>query len=906
MEAEDEIQSQIQPQFPPEYLPENRRCIDWSFSGLIAYATGPCVHLSHARDKKLIHVHSIEVAPYTVSCLRFHPTLRIIAVGDIAGRLFLWEIDNRRFIASAKPLLTKTDRCTCLQWKDDLLLVLLNTKKLIAVKFTKGSRTENLINFSIIWKVNLPCEFKDFSIDPYSGKRILFHGYENVFSIYTYNSTYEAPTSFLEEVALNQQSPIKDAQWSLHIPNYIIILIERDLLYFNIESTSLIQLIDTTSIPSSFLFLVQFPADHTQFITFHKNSTISVYHMQKNHIYFMTRDFQCKLSKGTPLSAVLSPLNDNHLTVFYSDIGLAFFDIETFCITSIDPTFPSDITSYDSDGTWYVLGTKSGYIILGNLFDTNDTKRFKATTFPITFISYDIPKLRIYWQTTNESGIVDLNTRKVTKFKSHGTTIKCYGSHHGALIVERDQYILGVFIDGKEYPLILKDKIIDLSIDEQISNQNNGKFYVLQQNHSIMFFAYEKDKGIIAQGGIRPRQIDSDVLCFTYHQDNFAIGYSDGTISYYNIKTQISRRENFNLFGLKTIHFNDDATILFGLYEGRTLFSINGKEIKYCPYTVKSFKVVNDSLLLIQAGDNIVKFIRISDWRQLNYISKYLPPPMEDENLSYFISNRKEFDYYSNVTRDVWTFLKEKDPKNLRLHSKYCINLNGELEKVNLRYLSTIKANENLSKIKDLKFASLIFLNKFEEASELIFDPDPTKENFFFNALYSTLLLIINGNTLNEKVKLQLKTTAISLFSRKMYLEGSFLMKIAGLDKEAALYLMEDDMIELSLRFIRNMNDNNDMLIIVGCKLMKNGKTESALPMFAGAKQFHAVLFALFEMGLIPDAYFIMKFVKKNNLLFKMEEKYRSMIPKLIDLEELCKMIEQQFQFVLTRLGIKE
>ena len=86
---EDTLQSQIQPQFPPPYTNENNHAIDWGYNGLIAYASGACIHLSHQVNNKLQHVGSIEVNPFQLSCVKFHPNLPIIAIGDVKGRVFM-------------------------------------------------------------------------------------------------------------------------------------------------------------------------------------------------------------------------------------------------------------------------------------------------------------------------------------------------------------------------------------------------------------------------------------------------------------------------------------------------------------------------------------------------------------------------------------------------------------------------------------------------------------------------------------------------------------------------------------------------------------------------------------------------------------------------------------------------
>ena len=96
------IADTIIPQFPPAYVKENGRTIDWGIGNLIAYASGCVVHLSYVDGDKLQRMCSIEVAPYPVTCISLHPTRRILAVGDNNGRTFLWDLDSRRFFASAK------------------------------------------------------------------------------------------------------------------------------------------------------------------------------------------------------------------------------------------------------------------------------------------------------------------------------------------------------------------------------------------------------------------------------------------------------------------------------------------------------------------------------------------------------------------------------------------------------------------------------------------------------------------------------------------------------------------------------------------------------------------------------------------------------------------------------------
>jgi hypothetical protein len=87
--AEQSMDREIQPQFPPSRTRENSDYIEWGDTGLIALTSGPCVLLSYFRGDQLLHVGSIELSPYNVSCCKFHPTMKLLALGDSHGRAFI-------------------------------------------------------------------------------------------------------------------------------------------------------------------------------------------------------------------------------------------------------------------------------------------------------------------------------------------------------------------------------------------------------------------------------------------------------------------------------------------------------------------------------------------------------------------------------------------------------------------------------------------------------------------------------------------------------------------------------------------------------------------------------------------------------------------------------------------------
>ena len=893
----------LQPLFPPRYSKENLNPIDWGNCGLIAYASGSCVHLSYARGNSLVHVSSIEIAPYAVSCFKFHLTLRAIAIADVKGRLFLYDIDHWRFIASAKPLRSPTEICLAMEWYDDVLLVLTSSRRLIAVEFSRVG-TDKLNNMSILWETVMSKEFTRISIDPHYSRLLLLSTRTNSFGLYYARTPREKPELFVDTIELSEPAVITDAQWSVHMPGYIFIMLDRDLLLFHIQTRGLVAMIDRDYVLSGFSFLVQFPGDHGKLLMVHKIGSISIYQGNDEMWYTLTRTIQPSLGSNGIIAAALSPTNDAFMAVFSETQGLGLMDLDKMRITSMDLTFPAEITAYDSDADMYALGTEDGYLITGSLRDRSQIRRFKVSDESVRFVSFDTPLVCAYWQTSKDLGVLDVKNRSNIVFNSRfSSSIHCYGSHRGALIVMRDVTALGVFIDGKEKPLLFHTKIADVCVDDQDSTPKAGKFAVLLADVTVIFYKYSVENGISEIGrGQKLRAVESVPLSIATRRGEYAIGFSSGLIIFVNTETSAIRRvlsENTNVRGLVFGKGNNRA--LYGLCRDKILFECpeNGK-LHTCAYPVQSFRVVNENLIMVKGTDGIVKFIRIQEWEPLSYTSRFMLPPSEDDMLKDFIENRP-MKYYHRLARDAWLTVTEKT--NLRLQAVAGTSPSGLAERMSFALLERVDT-ERKSEVETMKFVSLLFQKRLDDAVNMRPITVSNGSEFLATAL-SSIFIFMSESAIDERAQARLKEAAIRLFTSDHYDDGVLLMRMASLDKDAADYLIDMGKIQLALRFIRSTVSESDkaaILFKLGVRLYETNRKKDAITIFSASGEYHPVLFLLLELGLVADAHFLLEYLKSKDKIRSCPSEY---ITQFRELNDLCRDIEVQYSSLCERLGIK-
>ena len=106
------------------------------------------------------------------------------------------------------------------------------------------------------------------------------------------------------------------------------------------------------------------------YLTFHSKKPFNLFSLHElNHM-----EQNQKL-----ISYRLSPLRDDFLILNYDPLGIALFDIFTFRIISVIPLYFDKITSFDTDGTYYVFGTEKGFLISGNAYNVDEKNVYKIS-----------------------------------------------------------------------------------------------------------------------------------------------------------------------------------------------------------------------------------------------------------------------------------------------------------------------------------------------------------------------------------------------------------------------------------------------------------------------------------------------------------------------------------------------
>jgi hypothetical protein len=235
--------------------------------------------------------------------------------------------------------------------------------------------------------------------------------------------------------------------------------------------------------------------------------------------------------------------------------------------------------------------------------------------------------------------------------------------------------------------------------------------------------------------------------------------------------------------------FDSDVTRLFEYHVGK---------LRICDFDVKSFKIVSETLMMVKAGDGIVKFIDIEKFQPLSYFSRFLPPPAETQRLRDFVRYRPS-KAYSRFACDAW--LTTADRANMRIHATAGGDPPGVFERLYFSLLDRISGADDYRT--NLKFVSLLFLDKFEEAAQLQHRTEAHEPDFLRQSLLSAYLLLTE-NPIDDRARILLKASAMRLFSVGKWEDGVMFMRIGRLDKEAVDFLANAQKNRLAVRFIRS------------------------------------------------------------------------------------------------------
>ena len=885
----------ILPTFVPQYQSENRHAMDWGMNGIIAFASGCCVNFCRVIGSSFERFCTAELPSNTITCVKMYPEKPLIAVSDIKGKLFLYDFEKRKIIVNSVS--QRSDACIHMEWYDDYLLLLTKSKKFRCISFKDKENSETKTVF-VEWDMQIFGDYTQFSVDPHHRESILFSGASCELAMYKLKNIKERPEIEHETIQIyNDDKEIVFSQWSFHLPGFVFIVLVSDVVLLHTESKIIIPLITQRSVSESYDYLCQLKDDFSKIIIFQKSGTMTVLELNEEAAIRILYERQGRgMGKGIA-GALTNPFNMNQIAIYHQDIGLELFDFQKERTVSILPIYPANVTAFDSDGEIYSIGTSLGFIMFGSTRAWNDFKRFKVSDKQISFISLDIAKSRIYFQSEKIIGYIDIARKTVVNYPSKGIMpTKCYGNHNGSFIVQRGTSTLGVFINGKEQPLLFKADIVSVAFDEDESDGTHGKFIVLLKNSEIYFHEYSAN-GVSLLNGVKPHGIGGFPAAFAICASCYVTAYENGFLIFYERMEKKAITVKTDLKNMRMLRFH--RGVLYGLCGDSTFFLYKDKVTTW-DLEISDYKFVSASLILARCADNCTRFIRIDDKVPLSKITKMMPIKTKKGFSLEFIEKCKQtppsIDNPISLTQlghDIWLILSNSNC--LRLQAKCCAGEQKLIEnmKINLMNYVTIN-NKELSK---LKYTSLIFTDKFEEAADVISNNTNLDESMF-NTMFSSTLYLLAQNMSNEKVMLNLKTTAMNLLENRRYEEGALIMRIGRMDVLASTLLIDYGEERIAMRFSRNSLNEEDKRTVVfrlGCNAIDQGKREEGVLFFCTSCEYHAMLYYMFKFFDITDTYYIMKFLEREGKLKEISHSNEKFIQDITPIEELKKQIESSF-----------
>lgn len=901
------------PQFSQQYTNENKGAIASSNYELIAVATGSTIFLSYFSNNKIKGICPISFSIYPITSLSFHHTQRILAAGDTTGTIYFYDIDNRTTISNYKCGKSNNNEDVCgMHCIQNNLVVLLKNRRLIQITYPTQKEACKLI-----WEITLRHDYNRISFDSQNHHFLLFKENSNYFTIYQYINEQHKPIAKLERIELSDKEGISDAQFSYHLTDSIFFIFPSEIHLFHIDSQIFFPIISQRLTSSTFSSLLQVTDDFTTFLIILKNGGISVFKSPGNLSFSMVYDKQQACENGFIISSAISPLHSRYAFMFHTSLGLALFDLHKYMIISYDLFFPNNASSFDSDGTNYAIGTTDGYIVSGNVYEPSQIKRYLVTDKSITFVNFDSSISRIYWQAGSHLGFIDIALSSIETYTSKFINVtRCFGSRHGCLIVQRDLRTLGVFIEGKESPLLLESDIVDVSIDSSSSSTSHGSFSLILKNGEIQFYNYSKSGILRSQKKITQTGIGFEPLCFALSGDLMATGFSNGVLLLYDGKN--SSHVQTKLQNLRNLSFISSSNAVIGLARSSTLFVVSEGGVSVCPFPVVQYKKVDEFTILVMCVDKSVKFVILNfknnglcGWTFASQLTSYLPAPSTEVQLKDYVNNETAL-CHSILAKSAWQCIRGRGT-DLRLQARFGAGESGMLERINSELLEM--ADIDSADFVRMKVNSLIFSDNFSEAAQILSN---SNSGTFSDIVMCAILFQLKSDTNNgqmtssdsaiDRAKARLKSSAIALCETGFFDEACILFRLGRMDKIALNCLIDYGQDEHAIRFIRNctaIEDKKRALFRLGCKMSELKKDEDAVAFFASSGEFHAALFQLFQSGLIADCFFIMRHLQNENKLRETPDSLARFLPKkLMPLDRMCSEIESQFNSLLKKLDI--
>jgi hypothetical protein len=265
-------------------------------------------------------------------------------------------------------------------------------------------------------------------------------------------------------------------------------------------------------------------------------------------------------------------------------------------------------------------------------------------------------------------------------------------------------------------------------------------------------------------------------------------------------------------------------------------------------------------------------------------------------------STNSEYLWFRPDSREIWQCICENE-LSLYVQCHYAAGSAHEYDKLVCQLNRKVKYVT--PEFQRIKARAELFAGDFAAAARALMSDTPEEGDIGYKVALAGCILACEENV-SERMLVHLKTSAYALAQRDRFDDSSVLLRIAGLDQAAADYFMECDQLDHALSFIRGMEGDAkvEMLLKFGLKQYEKKNMRKAVLVFMISRQYHLGLGLLYEMHRKVEAFFLKKWLVREGMLVEMESAVAKLFPQILDLITLIAQIDSDIAEYCTELGM--
>ena len=893
-----QIPKDLIPNLPMEFTEDNTNAIDFGFCGVVAIATSHIVNFCYYLNKELKQSFSISPSSSVVTCIKFHPRNSVIAIGCIDGSLFLYDVDLQKYIGYYVTNASQgndNSKCIGIVWSGSTFIVLYEKNQLSCYSYAineESKRTKKQYNITSVWDFQLEDSYDNIAIDVCSyNKLILSSSKTNSFLFYDLrNIASNGIPGNLKPVFLESKKRLMDAQFHAHIPGYVFLLMEDELLLYDEQSQIILTLFQANRSNLFFSEIIQLVTNHKLIFLLSKEGSLLTLKLNDSFRFDLEEEFNCSSPHIKIKAVALFQYDDSVMVWLLHPMNICLYDVELKRVRTMIPFYSSKIICSAVNSQYIVTGMSNGVIVVHSLYDPQKKLCFRISEehHPITSVFIHETKKIVIWHMKHMFGFIDIEKKTIHRSNTKYPVLKVLHSPKGGLIVQRGQTALSVFIHRHEYPLVVNQAIVDFCFNAEECDSKKGKFLIATEGGELQFFEYSEEERIKNPFlRLKPQGVAGSITSLAWSGDIFATGTKLGTVSFMNIKTGIMNA--FSPLQSPITHLQIIDNKMYFVSKNRLCCGPTG--INISSFLIESFSQVPNLPLFACLWNGYTSFIKMNDFRPIydNPLVLRLPHQLE-----FSIERVKDNMYTSQEVRDLVLALKGKN--NLRINAKSCYGDNP-------LYLSEIALSvAKLSKNRTHIYHAYIYLDQFDKASQVMFDSDPNSNDFLASVLFGIAAWGQVQGTQKEKIM----EASSKLFALGKDSQAALLMRLVKADDEAFEVLLKKNKINQCLKFVRLMDEKERKaaLFEVGCYYYTQKRLEDAALLFVAASEGHPALECVYSLGNIMDSFIVRNLMIESNILNELSEERKNMI-NLMDLTHLNKKIDKEFAIYCEKMSIR-